>query len=239
MNMKPHESIETNGGSPWPIIRWMAAVVIYGLTIAIGFDLMGGKTEEIQNTQAVVKEEKSKTEKVQAELRAVQKQCRKAETRVQTLEAGLDEIKALHDKAKAAYEAHNQSLQSALLLSEIGNKATRSSPPPMQMTAAAPVRSSSPAAGHPLASWIPPQMHMQAKEIKDRAVSKWKDDHSMVAHEIKKQTEAIEKLRELNRATANKQLLAWAGDKWPDDFAMMVYEFEKQAKAQAEINAIR
>lgn len=225
--------------NPWPLIRWMAAAVIYGLTLAIGFDLMGDKTEEIKHAQSAGREEKRKTENVQAELRQVQRRCSEAETRVQTLVEGLDEMKSLSrqkDQSIAACEADNRLLISTLKVSEKLLKSTQSSPPIIQPTIATRSRSMTKA---PPAAWIPPQMHMQTKLIKDRAVSKWKDDHSMVAHEIKKQTEAIEKLRELNRSTANKQLLAWAGDKWTDDFAMMVYEFEKQAKAKGQVDLIR
>ena len=82
-------------------------------------------------------------------------------------------------------------------------------------------------------------MHMQAKLIKGRAEAKWKQDYSMVAREIEKETEALRSLRAMNQHSANKPFLAWAADKWPESFSMMVYEFDKQVKAQAEIHAIR
>lgn len=90
-----------------------------------------------------------------------------------------------------------------------------------------------PAAAPPLKWWNPPIQYVAAKDIKAAAVSKWKDNYSMVDHEIQRQTEALTKLTQINRTATKpiKDIIAKAVDKWGTNYNMVVFEVERQTEA--------
>lgn len=87
----------------------------------------------------------------------------------------------------------------------------------------------------PLPLWVPPQRYVMGKLIRARAEKEWKDNYTMVEHEIKRQTEALNRLMELNRWAGNRDLLAKAAKEWGDNYTMMLHEFERQAEAKKRL----
>lgn len=78
-------------------------------------------------------------------------------------------------------------------------------------------------------------------EIKKGAVSKWPDDYSMQAFEIKKQTEAFEQFqiseKPASMSNSTFQLIKdRAVRKWPGDYAMQLYELKEQVEGWVKVN---
>lgn len=74
-------------------------------------------------------------------------------------------------------------------------------------------------------------------KIKAKAEADWPNDYSMQLYEIKRQTEAYEKIQALPKtADYNANILTKAIADWPDDYAMQVYQYDRDLQAFKEIN---
>lgn len=80
----------------------------------------------------------------------------------------------------------------------------------------------------------------EEREIRSRAETRWPNDFSMQAYEIKKQTDAFYNLVQYRPSgidyTTLDQIKQMAVKKWPGDYSMQLYETKKQAEAWLQLN---
>jgi len=77
------------------------------------------------------------------------------------------------------------------------------------------------------------------KELKDRAVDKWADNHKMVVYEINKQADSTLEVMDILDKGGDREIMITAMGKWNDiingkknyNWAMILYEYKKQIKA--------
>lgn len=226
--------MKTREVSHWLLIRWGFVALIYAGTVAIAVD-------QLKSSRVEKERQGKEITALTVELQASQRKALKSQAAAEEWEQkGLQ----LADQFKKYIAAQKTVDESNARIQELKSQMVQTRTIEQPIALRAPVADyhptvASPVVNPPPPAWVPPQMHMQAKLIKGRAEAKWKNNYSMVNHEIESETQALERLRDLNRYTANKPFLAWAAEKWPDDFSMMVHEFDRQTTAKAEIDSRR
>lgn len=89
-----------------------------------------------------------------------------------------------------------------------------------------------------LKRWIEPNARMAENAIKQAAEKEWGTDYNMVSYEIKRQAEAFEELKAINRNAnvTTREIIDKAASEWPTDFSMMLYEVKRQIESYNQIN---
>jgi len=235
------------------VIVWGFVVLVFGLTVAISWDQIHNRDTTIQNQKARVVELESKLPGITREINRMKAENLALIQRFEEEKAKLESRQRLQDSLQEASElvakiqqaqpegvpGESVSLQENARRQIAARKEILETMQVGQPLAPSYVPSATPSvANSPLPSWIPPTQTASVKIIKDRAITKWKDDYSMVNYVIDSESEAFQKLLQYNRSPNSevKRLLATAAQKWPNDYSMMVYTVESQLEAKQKLD---
>jgi prophage DNA circulation protein len=215
----------------------MAAVVIYGLTIAIGWDQLSHLSADKQ------KFEKDLTT-AQGEVRATKASLKIAQADAvdwRNKAVGLSEnVKAMIDAQKTLDAIKEQEI--ALLKAKASDQtyaSTASAVPdyrPGQGSGGFQNTRISPAPIIP--AWVPPAPSVVTKTIRDKAVAEYKDNYSSLNYEIERQTESFEKIMRYYK-TADpfiKSAINKAALEHGTNYSSFAYDVERQIEARQKFD---
>lgn len=225
--------------NPWVIIRWSSVVILYVATLLIAIDQVGMARQEmirfkIESSRALSKANEAKNEAQQN----IRSQAYKAKLNEDTYKNKItlleDSVKLLDELVKTSNSEKRLQAQANIdmVMGKTSPMVARQVSVPSSPALQKPV-----ILEQPLVWWSPPLRASVAKNIKEAAFAKWKDNYQMVDYEIENQTEAYDTLLSYNKnyRPEVKNIIARAINKWKSNYAMVVYEIESQIEAKERI----
>lgn len=242
-------------GWPWNAIAWMAAAVIYVLTVLIARDVVASRNDEISKSLAKVEASSNTISKLNKELHGCRQQLElEQQTRNEIVSNKFDLL--AHDmKATAAQIKEQAELEKKIRLLKIqqginelmgeskadhrsATKDGSKNVPTAKVYTADRIYyndGSTPVDAIPY--WSPPAAAASNKIIRAHAEKEWPQNYAMQKYEIERQSEALVQLLARDRKAdhATKQIMAKAHQQWGDNYNMMNYEVDRQLKAKSEL----
>lgn len=210
--------------SPWVMVRWGIAFLIYMGTLGIAFDQFGIKNKELAEAKA--EKEKFRKEinsaKAKGELHRFEKEDwrRKAVDLANSTQSLLDVNKKLVDHQKTM----DLSVESTVKTTRVESVTI----PRSAVAEAAPV----------IPNWYPLAPSLVAKTIRDNAIANNKDNYSLINYDIERNTEAYEKILRYYK-TADpfiKKAINKAALEYGTKFSMFAYDVERQIESRQKFD---
>lgn len=221
--------------TPWLVIRWSFVGLLFAGTVAVAVDQLKSRQTQIEKLAQKLELAQEANSQSALEKKRMTATCTDLKSENQRLKDYIAQLHTAVDEAQTANGKHVKALED--LVSGLESATVPTSRPPVASPQAYLPQPVIPVIPEPQTpAWIPPPSWQIAKLIKGRALAKWKDDFSMVEHEVTQQTTALNTLIQYNKYAANRPLLARAAIEWPDDYHMMQYEFEKQVEALKKLS---
>jgi TRAP-type mannitol/chloroaromatic compound transport system substrate-binding protein len=221
--------------NPWIIIRWAFVAALFAGTLAISVDVVKTRDEAIAVLESAVSTSKDEQRKSSEELGKVRVKLATALADLKQLDVltkDLNETREIIDKLAAHNPVFNNYVETegAVTPQRAVVRPYALAPPP-------PIPIEVPGEAPP-PPWYPLAPSVVTKRIKDDAIREWKDNYTMVNHEIKRQSEAYNELLAYYK-TANpvvKELLAKAAASSGNNYTQVAYEVKRQLEAKKELD---
>lgn len=241
--------------STWGIVRWMVVAFMFAATVFVAKDQVERKDKrirEIEDDLMVAERKLNGALSAANEALSLAKSINENGMEVagktieglqqlqqQTEDSGktLNLVGSLHGIETSTLREENARLRAevATLKMAANNRMGRSS--------ALPTSSGAPYTPQQvkeadLPYWRPPLRRTVDANIRTAAQNEWGDNYAMIEHEIKRQTEAYDKLLQYNKdyRPVTKQIIARAVEKNGDKWSLVVYEIERQIEALQRLN---
>jgi hypothetical protein len=216
--------------NPWLVIRWGFVLLVFILGSAIALDEINVRDKKITELEKNRKSTFLALTKLRKNFEDTQNTSRLMSEKLLELQADLP--KQFEDaKLLGKLEYLQKDLQNFTIEQE--NTAVNPTSvyrPSSQYVAPIPVPV--------IPSWVPLAPSLLNKQIKDKAIAKWKDDYTMVNYSIDSQLEGYNEVLSYYK-TANsaiKDLINKAAQKWPGDYTMMSYHIKSQIEAKQQLD---
>lgn len=222
------------------MVRWGAVVATFAGTIAIAVDQVGIRQKRLEKAEATVTAQEQLLKKL---LRASKEAIEQAsESNEKMVEFGRQlklVVDAAEERQKLEAIAKLQALQKRLEehKAESDRKTeARATRPAAAVVSQVPYQA--PQVADPELPWWRPGLRATVdRQIKAAAQVEWKDDYTMVEHEMKRQGEAYDQLLAYNRdyRPETKRIIARAVHEWGSDYVMVVHEIKRQTESLQRI----